>query len=119
MSESKEERAGRKPPRRYDDEYKRRAMELSQRGERTIGEVARELGLSQDALYRWRIEYGVAAHKGAPPPPPGPRSVTDLERENRDLRAKLAQMEEWEIILKKSLGILSDGPGRSMPRWKR
>jgi transposase-like protein len=118
MSESKEEHAGRKPPRRYDDEYKRRAVELSQRGNRTIGEVARELGIPGDALYRWRVEYGVTARKGAPPAPAGPRSVTDLERENRDLRAKLADMQEREIILKKSLGILSDAPGRSMPKWK-
>ena|SRR4051812_16311680 len=118
MSESKEAQAGRKPPRRYDDEYKRRAVELSQRGDRTIGEVARGLGITEDTLYRWRVEYGVTARKGAPPTPPGPRSVTDLERENRDLRAKLADMHEREIILKKSLGILSDAPGRGMPKWK-
>jgi transposase-like protein len=118
MSEPKENRAAAKPRRQYEDAYKRRAVELSERGDRAIGEVARELGLSEDALYRWRREYGVSARQGVAAPP-GPRSVTELERENRELRAKLADMETREIILKKSLGILSEAPGSGMPKWKR
>lgn len=118
MSEPRENRAAAKPRRKYDDAFKRRAVELSERGDRTIGEVARELGLSADALYRWRGEYGVAARQGVAMSP-GSRSVTDLERENRELRAKLADMETREIILKKSLGILSETPGSGMPKWKR
>ena len=110
--------AGAKPRRKYDDAFKRRAVELSERGDRAIGEVARELGLPGDALYRWRREYGVAVRHGVPEPI-GPRSVTELERENRELRAKVADMEARENILKKSLGILSDAPGRGMPKWKR
>ena len=119
MSEPKENRAGAKLRRRYDDAFKRRAVELSERGDRAIGEVARELGLSEDALYRWRREYGVAARQGVGAPPGPPRSVSELERENRDLRAKLADMETREIILKKSLGILSEAPGSGLPKWKR
>jgi transposase len=118
MSEPKENGAGSKRPRRYSDEYKRRAVELSERGDRTIGEIAFELGIPQDALYRWRCEYGVASRQAAAPPP-GPRSVIELERENRDLRAKLADMQARETILKKSLGILSEAPGSGMPKWKR
>ena len=80
--------------------------------------MARELGLTDDTLYRWRCEYGVASRHGVAAPV-GPRSVTELERENRELRAKLADMETREIILKKSLGILSEAPGSGMPKWKR
>jgi transposase-like protein len=69
-------------------------------------------------LYRWRKEYGVAARHGVTAPST-PRSVTELERENRELRAKLADMEVRESVLKKSLGILSEAPGSSMPKWKR
>ena len=118
MLEAKENRAGAKPRRKYDDAYKRRAVELSERGDRTINEVARELGLTDGTLYRWRCEYGVAARQGVVAPG-GPRSVTELEHENRDLRAKLADMEARETILKKSLGILSEAPGSGMPKWKR
>ena len=118
MSEPRENGAPAKPRRKYDDAFKRRAIELSERGDRTIGEVARELGLTGDTLYRWRQDYGVAARQAAAPPSP-PRSVTELERENRELRAKLADMEVREGILKKSLGILSEAPGSGMPKWKR
>ena len=118
MSEPRQTSAGAKPRRRYDDAFKRRAVELSERGDRVIGDVARELGLTADTLYRWRQEYG-AAVRHAVPAPSAPRSVTELERENRDLRAKLADMEARETILKKSLGILSEAPGSGMPKWKR
>ena len=118
MSEPRENGARAKPRRKYDEAFKRRAIELSERGDRTIGEVARELGLTGDTLYRWRQDYGVAARQAAAPPGP-PRSVTELERENRELRGKLAAMEVRESILKKSLGILSEAPGSGMPKWKR
>ena len=118
MSEPRQTSAGAKPRRRYDDAFKRRAVELSERGDRVIGDVARELGLTADTLYRWRQEYG-AAVRHAVQAPSAPRSVTELERENRDLRAKLADMEARETILKKSLGILSEAPGSGMPKWKR
>ena len=118
MSEPRQTSAGTKPRRRYDDAFKRRAIELSERGDRAIGEVAHELGLTADTLYRWRQEYGVAV-RHAVDVPSTPRSVTELERENRELRAKLTDMEAREIILKKSLGILSEAPGSGMPKWKR
>lgn len=116
MTETKQNgRDGRK--RKYDDAFKRRAVELSEKGDRTIGDVARELGMREDLLYAWRREYGVAKKQGVPMPT-GPRSVTELERENHELRSKLAEMETREEILKKSLGILSAAPRSGMPKWK-
>ena len=118
MTDSKENRAGPMVRRKFDEAYKRQAVELSERGDRTVGEIARELGISADMLYRWRCEYGVTTRRIALPPP-GPRSVSELERENRELRTKLADMEVRETILKKSLGILSPAPGSGMPKSKR
>ena len=118
MTESKDNRANPRLRRKFDDTYKRHAVELSEGGDRTVGEIARELGISADMLYRWRVEYGVTTRRIAAPPPV-PRSVSELERENRELRAKLADMEVRETILKKSLGILSPAPGSGMPKWKR
>jgi len=114
----KDNRSNPRLRRKFDDAYKRRAVELSELGDRTIAEIARELGVSADMLYRWRIEYGVTSRR-ITTPPPGPRSVSEVERENRELRAKLADMEVRETILKKSLGILSPAPGSGMPKWKR
>ena len=116
MPESKEQNAGAPPRRKYDEAYKRRAVELTERGDRTIQAVARELGLKPDALYRWRTEQGVTS-RPVIPLPGRPRSVPELEHENRELRQRLADMEQREMILKKSLGILSPAPGRGMPKW--
>ena len=119
MSESmKNNGAAAKPRRRYDDAFKRRAVELSERGDRTVREVARELGMGEDLLYAWRREHGVAIRRGVSMPAQ-PRSVMEIERENRELRAKLSEMEAREMILKKSLGILSETSGSGMPKWKR
>src|SRR5260221_10899968 len=102
MSEAKENRAAAKPRRQYDDAFKRRAVELSQRGDRAIGEVARELNLSEDALYRWRREYGVTARRGVAAAAPGPSSLTELQRENRAVRARLGDKGKRGSILKKT-----------------
>jgi transposase len=119
MSESmKNNVAAAKPRRRYDDAFKRRAVELSERGDRTVREVARELGMGEDLLYAWRREHGVAFRRGVSLPTQ-PRSVIEIERENRELRTKLSEMEAREMILKKSLGILSETSGSGMPKWKR
>ena len=116
MPESKEDKAGAQPRRKYDEAYKRRAVELTERGDRTIQAVARELGLKPDSLYRWRTEQGVTS-RPVITLPSRPRSIPELEHENRELRQKLADMEQRELILKKSLGILSPAPGRGMPKW--
>lgn len=119
MSEPmKHESAAGKPKRRYDEQFKRRAVELTQRGDRTVREIARELGMGEDLLYAWRRERGVAWRRGVVMPTQ-PRSVSEIEEENRELRAKLSEMEAREIILKKSLGILSETPASGMPKWKR
>ena len=117
MTEPKENRARPNPRRKFDEAYKRKAVELTQHGERTVGEIAYELGISAGLLYHWRCKLGVTTRKLVPLPP-GPRSVSELERENRELRTKLADMEVRETILKKSLGILSSAPGSGMPKWK-
>ena len=119
MSEpTKSNGAAAKPKRRYDAEFKRRAVELTERGDRTVREIARELGMGEDLLSAWRREYGVAFRRGVPMPTQ-PRSVAEIEQENRELRARLSEMEAREVILKKSLGILSATPGSGMPKWKR
>src|SRR5215216_3752321 len=117
MPEGNEPPAGYRAGRKVDAAFRRRAIELSERGDRTVKEVARALGISEHALYRWRVEYGVAAPQGMAELTSTPRSMPELERENRALRLKLAEMEEREQILKKSLGILSP-PIRGMPKWK-
>ena len=48
-----------------------------------------------------------------------PQTMEEKDEEIRQLRAEVVRMREREIVLKKSLGILSETPGSGMPRSRR
>jgi transposase len=102
--------------RRFDETFRRHAVELSLRGDRTAKEVARELGISDWTLYRWRLKY--AARPAAKVGKELPSSPEEMEQEIRQLRSEVVRLRERENILKKSLGILSETPESGMPRSK-
>jgi transposase len=99
----------------YDEVFRRHAVELTLLPGRRVAEVAHELGVSEGQLYAWRRQYA--------PRPAGsgerPRTLEEAEAENRHLREEIVHLRERELILKKSLGILSETPGRGMPRSQR
>jgi transposase len=87
---------------RYDEAFKRQAVENWIRSGKSGTQIARELGISYPSLKEWkRRYYGDATPKS-----------TDLQAENRALRAELARVREQRDILKKTLGILSE-PSKS------
>ena len=47
--------------RKYDPGFKRNAVLLSEKPEKTVTEIADNLGISRDLLYRWRREYRAKA----------------------------------------------------------
>jgi transposase len=102
--------------RRYDETFKRHAVELSVRGDRKIGAVAQELGVTPWTLRLWRKRY-------APQPTGGGGTAAQMTPEQKDeeirrLRAELVRMRERETILKKSVGILSETPRSGIPGSK-
>jgi transposase-like protein len=103
--------------RHFDETYKRHAVELTLRGDRLIREVAAELGLSEWTLTRWRRQY--APRPGAVGPAPASLSPEQKDEEIRHLRAEVVRLQEREIVLKKSLGILSETPRSGMPGSRR
>ena len=115
MNKPNENQAGRRERRHFDETYKRHAAELTQQGGRSVKEVAEELGVTSLMLYEWRRLY-------APRPSvagPAPQSLEDASQEIARLRAEVVRLRERETILKKSLGILSEAPGRGLPRSTR
>ena len=104
-----------KPRRQYDENYKRHAVELTLQGNRSVGAVARELGVAESMLYDWRRKY--APRPGATTA--APQSLEEATQEIARLRSEVVRLQEREIILKKSLGILSETPESGMPKSKR
>jgi transposase-like protein len=79
--------------------------------------VAKELGVSPGLLYAWRKQYVLrAAPNGGIGIGPRPRTLEEAEEDIRELRAEVIRLREREMVLKKSLGILSETPGSGMPR---
>jgi transposase len=96
-------------PKRYEEAFKRDAVEHWLRSGKSGTQIARELGISSPSLKEWKRRYGGDA---------APQRV-DLEAENRALRAELGRVREQRDLLKKTLGILSEvprpAPGASQP----
>ena len=108
-------KAPQKPRRRYDETFKRHVVDLTLQGHRPVTEVAGELGVPDGVVYAWRRKYSPRpAGNGQPP-----RTLEEAEAENGRLRAELVRMQERELVLKKSLGILSETPGRGLPASQR
>ena len=75
------------PRRKYDETYKRHAVELTLKGDRTVKTVAKELGLLAWQLYDWRKLY-------APKPGPGGarQTLEEAQREIDRLRAEVMRI---------------------------
>jgi transposase-like protein len=73
-----------------------REAEIKLAGGKKIGEVCRELGISEQSYYRWRKEYGGMQVSQA-------KKLKDLERENARLKRLVADQALDKAILKEAL----------------
>jgi transposase len=72
-------------------------------GGRTVVDVAHELGISANSLYRWKREFSRDAGEAFP----GKGRLGPQEEELRRLRRELAEAKEDSEILKKALEFFS------------
>lgn len=98
--------SNRTAPRLYDEEFKRRAVEMTLSGKGPT-EVARDLGMPRSCLTRWRKAHLAAADSAAPAGAPKP---SDQDAEIRRLRKELAYVTEQRDILKKTIRIFGEEP---------
>jgi transposase len=100
----KESKKEKKLQRYYDEEFKRDAVEMLETGERSAVEVARELGVSDCSLGKWKRRYGKE----------GPGGVAEAAAERiKGLERELERVSRQRDILKKALGILGQEPWSS------
>lgn len=92
---------------RYDEDFKRNALDLLETTGRPIAEIAGDLGVPYKTLERWRHQMRGRNRKlpESDVPPPDPR-----ELELKQLKKKLADVELERDILKKALAICSRDP---------
>jgi transposase len=81
----------------YSREFKVEALRLADAGEKTASEVARELGIRVNQLYKWRLQ--LEAEKAAGGPAKRGRPADD---ELATLRRENARLKEETSILKKA-----------------
>ena len=92
--------------RKYSQEFKLEALELLQRGDKSAGQIERELGITPGLLGKWRARYQLVIQEGQPSQI-GPSDMEAAKAEIRRLQRELADVEEERNILKKALSIFS------------
>lgn len=91
---------------RYDENFRKNAVEHWIKTGKPGTQIAAELGISYPSLKEWKRRY----HGDALP------EHGNLELENRTLRAELARVREQRDILKKTLGIFTEpSPSATKP----
>jgi len=96
--------------REYSQEFKLEALELLKRGDKSAGQLERELGITPGLLVKWRARYQILEKEGQPAQI-GPSDIEAAKAEIRRLQKKLADAEEEREILKKALNIFSRKSG--------
>ena len=89
--------------RQYTAEFKREAVELSESSDKSVRQIADELGVQPKLLYRWRT----ASRRHASDAFPGHGKLNAADREVVELRRELERTRQERDILKKALGIFS------------
>jgi transposase len=85
---------------KYSIEFKTEAVKLAGRGEVSVAQVARDLGVRYELLRRWLKQFGPQPHGKSAVTPDEHAELIRLRRENRIVK-------EERDILKKALGIFS------------
>jgi transposase len=95
-----------KTRRRYDREFKEGAVRLVLDGGQTLAGTAKDLGITENMLQRWRQEY----LEGREHAFPGTGRMKPQDAEVYNLKKRVTELEQEREILKKALAIFSKHP---------
>ena len=83
------------------EEFRREAVRLLESSGKSVSVLARELGINEKSLYRWRKKYGAQSTSGTTP------ASAELAAEVKRLRRENEVLRQEREILKKALSIFS------------
>lgn len=82
----------------YSKDFKVEAVRLATESDRPVTQVARELGLRVNQIYKWRKQLDEKQDRAFP----GKPTTNDKDAEIRRLKKALAASEEENVFLKKT-----------------
>lgn len=89
----------RKPYKVYTDEFKREALKLVDESDRSVSQIARQLGIRRNQIYKWREQM---RKRDNPRPPKRGRPKKEAQSEISQLKQELRRVKEENEILKKA-----------------
>ena len=78
---------------KYDDEFKKNAVKLSYASPKSVKEIADDLGVGENLLYRWRQKYTMTGDK---------TRYATMEEELKALQRENAELKMERDMLKKA-----------------
>jgi transposase len=94
------------PHKIYTEEFKRSVVDHWCHSDKTAAQVAQEFGVKVWNVRDWRRQFGPTPK---PLDAPLPATTAEMAREIQQLRKELARVTTQRDILKKTMGILSEG----------
>jgi transposase len=95
--------------RSYSKEFKLDAIELSNSSNKSVKEIAADLGIPYKLLCVWRSKYFKEGKESFP----GHGNIHEKDKEFKQLEKELKNIKEERDILKKALAIFSKPQGRN------
>jgi len=93
-----------KKRRQFDRAFKVEAVRLATQGDRPVAAVARDLGIGENLLHRWKQQFTDQQEIAFV----GTGNLTPEQAELRRLRRELTDVTEERDILKKAISVFSD-----------
>lgn len=95
-----------KQVKKYDEEFKKQTVPYLMEEEKSISQVAREIGISTSTLFEWKKKYhpGSAIAKKTSDASPTEQQLL------RESQKKIRDLEEEITILKKAVAIFTKSP---------
>ena len=111
-------------PKKCDEALNRQAMAMILDGDKTVKQAADELGVSPYSIYEWKRKLLPTARAVEPAGKPAaaaglPDEVARLQKLIQEQQRQIADLTLQREVLKKTLGIVCEGPSSATNASKR